>query len=120
MGYEVNVTGKIKFKDVEAFKKAFKKIAQHRRSEVGLHEDFDYFFTKMWGDNLENLEIDENGSVEIRREGKLWYDEDKAMKFLAKYAHGTIESEGEDGRQWRYVISEDGCVKRQTGKVVYD
>ena len=116
MGYEVTVKGNLRFRDVDGFKREFEKIARHRQSEVGLHGDFDYFFTKMWGDNLEFLEVDSEGKVDVQREGKLWYDEEKAMKFLSKFASGMIECEGEDGCRWRYVIDENGNYREKKVK----
>jgi hypothetical protein len=109
MGYEVNVEGEITFHNIEGFRKEFEKIAQRRTSEVGMHGDFDYFFTKMWRDNLGGIDEVTNGTkIKIFREGKLWYDDKKAMEFLSKFAEGTIKFFGEDNTDWKYDIDGKG------------
>ena len=111
MGYEVNVTGKIEFLDVEGFKKDFEKIAQKRNTEIGMHGDFDYFFTKMWGDNLEVLNSPNREEITLSRQGKLWWDDEKACEFLSKYAKGNIKLVGEDNTVWEYVLDGKGNSK---------
>jgi len=98
VGYEVIVKGNIDFFDLKGFKNKFP-YNEIRDSEVGLHGDFAYFFTKVWGDKLEKLK---KSKIKFHREGKWWYDENKAVKFLSKYATFKLKFIGEDGNSWEH------------------
>ena len=114
MGYEVDVEGEIVFLDIDGFRKGFKKIALNLTSEIGMHDDFDYFFTKMWGDKLEETIDMYNGEeIRVQREGKLWYDDEKAMKFLSKYAQGEVRFYGEDNTDWKWIIDGKGNATKE-------
>jgi len=114
MGYEVYVEGKIVFNDIKKFKEEFEKVAQRRESEVGMHGDFDYFFTKIWGDNLEYLNCDDNEEIDFTREGKLWFDDEKAMELLSKFSTGIVKFYGEDERDWKFILDGKGNVEKHT------
>lgn len=113
MGYEVEVCGPITFSNVKGFIKNFP-YGENREVEVGMHNDFNYFFTKVWGDKLEELkDVTDGQEFYFTREGKNWYDVDKAMAYLSKYATFDLEFQGEE-REDRYKYA---CTKR--GKVEF-
>ncbi len=118
MGYEVDVRGTIMFRDVEGFKKDFP-YTENRNSEVGMHNDFNYFFTKVWGDSLERLDAYDGVEKEFDREGKNWYDLDKAINFLSKYADAELFFQGEEeGDTYKYLLL-NGTYTRYKGVISY-
>jgi len=105
MGYEISNDGKIVFHNIDGFKEDFKKKK--------IVKDFNYFFTKMWGERLEDLMGIYNGEeIYVYREGKYWYDDEKAMNFLSKYATGEIKFFGEDDTDWKYILDGKGNAER--------
>lgn len=112
MGYYVDVEGWIKFNDIEGFINDFP-YHQNRDSEVGMHDDYSYFFTRMWSDDLKELKSKQNDEkVWVCREGKNWYNLKSAMDFLSKYADCELNFQGEEpDDRYDYEIS-DGEVTR--------
>jgi hypothetical protein len=99
MGYYVDVHGKITFKDLKGFKKHFPKKKEGH--------PWDYFFTKVWGDDLSEGGLKyavEEVELDFDREGKYWYDDEAAIKYLAKYAEGTLYFRGEDEALWKWTF----------------
>lgn len=100
MGYYVDVYGKIKFNDIEGFKKKFPKKKEGHA--------WNYFFTKVWGDDLEKLKYAINGlDLDFDRDGKYWFNDEAAIKYLSKYAEGTLYFRGEDHREWKWTFKQN-------------
>jgi hypothetical protein len=110
MGYEVDVSGPITFINVKGFIKNFPYDNSDARSVNT--EGFYYFFTKVWGDKLEELkDVTDGQEFHFTREGKSWYDVEKAMNYLAKYATFELIFQGEE-REDRYkYVSKNGKVE---------
>jgi len=110
MGYYVTVYGKITFNDIEGFKKKFPYPTKKNEGHA-----WNYFFTKTWGENLEKLS---NGTIinsletDFDREGKYWYDDEKAVNYLANYADGVLYFKGEDCVEWKWTFKEKKAVKK--------
>ena len=106
MGYYVDVYGKITFLDIEGFKKKFPKKKDGHA--------WNYFFTKVWGDDLEKIKTTYNTEVlDFERDGKYWYDDELAIKFLSEYAEGVLYFKGEDGKEWKWTFGEKKAVKEK-------
>jgi hypothetical protein len=105
MGYYIKVYGKIKFNDIEGFKKKFPKKKDGHA--------WNYLFTKVWEDDLSKLKYACNGvEVDFERDGKYWFNDELGVKFLAKYADGVLYFRGEDDREWKWTFNDKKAVKK--------
>jgi len=105
MGYEVDVRGTLEFfKPFEEFEK-------------DVEEKFPETYANTAGFFFKHVEWNEwdDDEFELFREGKLWYNDQKAMEFLAKYANGTVYFYGEDNESWKYVLKDGEVEKFERG-----
>lgn len=111
MGYYVKVHGEITFRDIEGFRREFAKL-EKKKSNLGDAGEFEYFFSKEWGEDLKGIELCSNmQTIEFSKDSKYWYDDELAMLFLAKFADANLIFQGEGGERWKFILK-DGAVKK--------